>query len=63
MTPSSEVNVLVLGGPEGPSVYLDNHRVAGPKPWGGGTILHEFTAKRSEVLKALGFALYDLEDK
>lgn len=36
------VNVEVIGGVEGKSLYIDDYRVGGPKPWGGGSTLHEF---------------------
>ena len=29
-------------GVEGPSIYLDDTRIAGPKPWGGGTVTHSW---------------------
>jgi hypothetical protein len=32
-------DVKVVGGPEGYSVYVNDYRVAGPKPWGGGQIV------------------------
>jgi len=28
--------IEVVSGPEGPSLYIDGIRMAGPKPWGGG---------------------------
>lgn len=37
-----KVNVLVVSGVEGPSLYVDNVRVAGPKPWGGGQTMAEW---------------------
>jgi hypothetical protein len=48
-----EVNIVVLAGVEGPSVYVNEIRVAGPKPWGGGRVLHEFFATRAHVDEAL----------
>lgn len=47
------VNVLVLRGVEGPSVYLNEYRVGGPKPWGGGDVIYEWDADRADVLRAL----------
>lgn len=37
-----EHKATVVAGPEGPSLYIDDYRVSGPKPWGGGKILYEF---------------------
>jgi hypothetical protein len=44
------VFVDICEGVEGPSVYINDYRVAGPKPWGGGKISRRFTA-RIESLK------------
>jgi len=33
--------VAVIQGREGLSVYINDYRVAGSKPWGGGTVLYE----------------------
>ena len=44
--------ILVMRGPGGPSLYLDNYRIAGPKPWGGGTVLHEFAFKDKDLIAA-----------
>ena len=35
-------NVIYMAGVEGNSVYLNDTRIAGPKPWGGGTIVKEW---------------------
>lgn len=43
----------VVNGVEGPCLYVgdeDNgHRLAGPKPWGGGTMLHQFKVDVKEL--------------
>lgn len=48
--PPGCVFVDICEGVEGPSVYINDYRVAGPKPWGGGKISRRFTA-RIESLK------------
>lgn len=48
------VSVLLMNGVEGQSVYVNDYRVAGPKPWGGGQIVREWTAQRADLLRALG---------
>lgn len=48
-----EVNICVVSGVEGPSVYVNEIRVAGPKPWGGGTTVYDFNAERRHVDEAL----------
>lgn len=45
-----EVEVVVVSGPEGPSLYIADFRVAGPKPWGGGTILHSWSTTLRDLL-------------
>ena len=44
--------IQVVNGPAGPSLYLDDYRIAGPKPWGGGTVLHEFAFKDKDLIAA-----------
>jgi len=43
---------LVLSGPAGPSLYLDDYRIAGPKPWGGAIVLHTFHATDADLRAA-----------
>lgn len=35
-------------------VYLNDHRIAGGKPWGGGTVIKSFTVETKDVFAALG---------
>ncbi len=49
----STLKLIVVSGVEGNSAYLDNYRIAGPKPWGGGKVIHEFTANVEDIKKAL----------
>lgn len=39
------------------SIYINDHRIAGSKPWGGGTILKSFKVKRSSLEKDLAEAM------
>ncbi len=52
MTPKNEnwLPLIVVSGVEGPSIYLDDFRIAGPKPWGGGKVLYEFKVSREEIM-------------
>lgn len=43
----------IIQGVEGPSLYLNGFRVAGPKPWGGGKVLYEWTVEGEDLLAAL----------
>lgn len=47
------IDVLILAGVEGPSIYLDDYRIAGNKPWGGGEVLYEWKADLTDILRAL----------
>jgi hypothetical protein len=38
-------------------VYLDNYRIAGGKPWGGGKIIKSFKISRKELEVFLGRGL------
>jgi hypothetical protein len=47
------VTVEVISGVEGPSVAINNARIAGPKPWGGGVVEWAWEVPRSRILEAL----------
>ena len=50
-----KVFIEVVGGVEGPSLYIGDedggHRLAGPKPWGGGQTIHKFTVDVDELME------------
>ena len=46
-------SVLYMEGVEGPSIYINDHRIAGPKPWGGGTILKEWKTTADDLRRAV----------
>lgn len=52
-----KVTFEVVRGVEGPSLYVGNddggYRLAGPKPWGGGQVIHSFKADIDELRKEL----------
>jgi len=35
---TSSIKVEIIAGPTSNCVSLDDHRIAGPKPWGGGSV-------------------------
>lgn len=47
------VKIEIVSGVEGQSLYLGDYRIAGPKPWGGGTVVKTFTARRKDVEEAM----------
>lgn len=54
MVKPRRVEFLVVAGVEGPALYLNDFRVAGPKPWGGGKTLFSFQATTLDIQTALG---------
>ena len=47
------VKIEIVSGCEGNSLYINNYRVTGSKPWGGGNVVHTFNAKREDIFRAL----------
>src|SRR3990167_1457373 len=45
--------IEVISGVEGDCVAIDGYRVAGNKPWGGGTIKQSWNTERKHIIKAL----------
>lgn len=43
-----------IAGVEGNSIYLNEYRIAGPKPWGGGKVIKEWTVEADDLERALG---------
>lgn len=54
--------IEVVSGPEGPSVYINEYRVAGPKPWGGGNVTHRFITKKENVEEGIGYEFPETKD-
>ncbi len=42
MKKNNTYRICVVQGVEGPSIYLNDFRIAGPKPWGGGSVIYEW---------------------
>lgn len=45
--------VEVVSGVEGPCLVIENFRVAGPKPWGGGRVYGQWRIDRADLLTRL----------
>lgn len=43
----------IVSGVEGIALYVNDYRVSGPKPWGGGTSLHFWTVPADDLRHAL----------
>lgn len=48
-----KIEVYIVSGVEGPSVYINNYRICGNKPWGGGKVIHKFSTGIKEINIAL----------
>ena len=46
---SKKVKIEVVKGAGGSALYIDDFRVCGPKPWGGGHVTHTWTATVSDL--------------
>lgn len=50
-----KVKIEVVSGCEGPSLSIGDdrtgHRLAGPKPWGGGRAIHSFDVDVDELIR------------
>lgn len=52
--PSKKVHKIELvDGVEGPSLYLNDRRIVGPKPWGGGVCLKKWIVSDEDIQWAL----------
>jgi len=48
-----KTTVTVISGVEGYSIYINNYRIAGNKPWGGGKVVCEFKVDKKNILERL----------
>ena len=48
-----KIEVMVVSGVEGYSIYIDNYRIAGSKPWGGGKEVCKYLRTKQQILDAL----------
>jgi hypothetical protein len=51
------ISILAVAGCEGPSLYINDYRICGNKPWGGGRTIHEWKISRENLEKGLLEAL------
>lgn len=49
----SQISILVVSGVEGPSLYINNFRIVGSKPWGGGDIIKEWKVEMDDLRRDL----------
>ena len=53
---NQQVYIDIVSGVEGHSIYINDVRVAGPKPWGGGNRVHHFLVDVKDIEEALNLA-------
>lgn len=45
--------IEVVEGVEGPCLSINDYRVCGPKPWGGGRVAKSWKARGDDLLRAM----------
>jgi hypothetical protein len=53
----------IIRGVEGPCISLNDYRIAGPKPWGGGTVTKSFTVDVDDLVRAIPGLIYTGEEE
>lgn len=53
MATEKKIEIEVVKGVEGHCIYINNYRVAGPKPWGGGQTVLSWRASLKDFETAL----------
>ena len=54
------VHVDICTGASGECVYVNDYRVKGGKPWGGGTVTKSIEIKTAELLRAIDSEIQNL---
>ncbi len=49
------ITIEVVKGVASDSLYINNRRVSGEKPWGGGRVVREFKTTEKEIHNAINF--------
>jgi hypothetical protein len=49
----NKINICIVDGCEGICLYVNNTRIAGPKPWGGGKTIKEWNIDKGKLEEAL----------
>jgi len=54
-----KIKLELVNGVEGDSIYLNDTRICGSKPWGGGKVMKKWTTSIEDIESALGFKFTD----
>ena len=57
------MKVEVIKWSHGKSLYLNDYRISGSKPWSGGQVFLEFDVTEEDIIKALGCKICQCETK
>lgn len=52
------IKIEIVSGCEGESLYINDYRVSGSKPWGGGRVIKSFKTSTDDILESLGLSDY-----
>jgi hypothetical protein len=47
------ISIEVVAGVEGPSLYINQYRIVGNKPWGGGRVLRSWKVSAGDLRRYL----------
>ena len=51
--PKPCLRLQIVSGVEGSCAYLGDYRIAGPKPWGGGHVTHDWRVDPDDIEHAI----------
>lgn len=46
-----EIEIVLVDGCEGMSIYINDYRIVGNKPWGSGHEIHKWTVNRKNLIE------------
>jgi len=52
-----KIRIEIIAGVEGDCLSINDYRVCGPKPWGGGIVKKQWRVRRGDLLEYLRIAL------
>lgn len=58
MTDVNNIDINIVSGCEGEALYINDYRVSGPKPWGGGRVVKCFETTKNDILRSLDLPSY-----
>lgn len=54
----NNIDINIVSGCEGEALYINDYRVSGPKPWGGGRVVKCFETTKNDILRSLDLPTY-----